>query len=193
MAEPDVNCALTKGRKEPCKDSVGGLRAVYFANFGIEPTFDTGTDEITDLQVDAAAVTFYKYEVKGAGNNFEEAVQSSRDNGTTFWQQTLNMALKKLTAADRKQFKLLAYGRPHVVVHDQNGNAFVLGLYNGMDVTGGTTVTGAAMGDMSGYTLVMSGMEKYPAHMIMGSTFDDPFAGLTTTPTIVEGADDEPG
>lgn len=193
MAQPDINCALTKGRKEPCKDSQGGIKAVYFANFGIEPTFDVSTDEITDLQVDAAAVEFFKYEVQGAGNNFEETVQSSRDNGTTFWQQVVNMQLKKLTAADRKELKLLAFGRPHIVVHDHNGNAFCCGLYYGMDVTGGSTVTGAAMGDLSGYTLSLQGMESSPAYMLQGATLDDPFAGLTTAPTVTAGDTDEPG
>lgn len=188
-------CALTKGRQEPCKDSVGGIKAVYFVNFGVQPTFDAGTEEVTDLQADSlgTAITAYKYDIKAAGNTFEEAVQSNRDNGTTFWQQTLNLVLKKMTAADRKELKLLAYGRPHVVIHTNMGDALILGLYNGMEVTGGTAVTGGAMGDMYGYTLALTGMEKLPAHFLGSATVDDPFAGLTTAPTIVEGEDDEPG
>jgi hypothetical protein len=35
-----------------------------------------------------------------------------------------------------------------------------------MDVTGGTIVTGAAMGDLSGYTLELTGMERVPANFI---------------------------
>ena len=35
-----------------------------------------------------------------------------------------------------------------------------------MDVNGGTIVTGAAMGDMSGYTLTLQGMEKKPANFL---------------------------
>ena len=27
-------CVLTKGRKVPCKSGVGGLKSVYFADFG---------------------------------------------------------------------------------------------------------------------------------------------------------------
>ena len=47
-----------------------------------------------------------------------------------------------------------------------------------MDVTGGTVVSGTAMGDMSGYTLTFSGMEKVPANFI-----DDTLsaAGFTVT------------
>jgi hypothetical protein len=45
-----------------------------------------------------------------------------------------------------------------------------------MEVTGGTIVTGAAMGDLSGYTLELKGMEKVPANFF-GDTLED--AGFT--------------
>jgi hypothetical protein len=61
---------------------------------------------------------------------------------------------------------LLSYSRPHVIVEDNNGNAFLAGLEYGMDVTGGTIVTGAAMNEMSGYTLTLTGMEKLPANFL---------------------------
>ena len=35
-----------------------------------------------------------------------------------------------------------------------------------MDVTGGTIVTGGAMGDLSGYTLTLTGQEKVAANFI---------------------------
>ncbi len=40
----------------------------------------------------------------------------------------------------------MAYGRPIVIVEDRNSNFFVAGLEHGCEVTGGTIVTGAAMG-----------------------------------------------
>ena len=35
-----------------------------------------------------------------------------------------------------------------------------------MDVTGGTVVTGGAMGDLSGYTITLTGQEKVPANFL---------------------------
>lgn len=174
-------CDLTAGRLEPCKDSVGGAKAVYFINYGAEATLDAD-EKVTDLGV----VTAYKYDVKGL-TGLEETVNSSRDTGTTFWEQVLSMTLKKLDYTTRKEIKLMAYGRPHIVIHDKNGNAFLVGKDNGMDVTGGTIVTGQAMGDLSGYTLALTGQEKNPANFLDGATEADPFAGFTTPPTIVEG------
>ena len=40
------------------------------------------------------------------------------------------------------------------------------GIEHGMDVSGGTIVTGGAMGDLSGYTLTLSGQERQPANFI---------------------------
>ena len=60
----------------------------------------------------------------------------------------------------------MSYGHPQILIEDNNGNVFVAGLEYGLDVTGGTIATGAAMGDASGYTLTFTGMEKIPANFI---------------------------
>jgi hypothetical protein len=163
-----MSCDISLGRLEPCKTSNGGLKAVYFINYGDATgvTYDaTDTDAITAV---AGTPTAYKYDLKG-NSSFEQTITSSRDNGTTFFEQTLNLTLKKLTVKDHKQIKLLSYGRPQVIVQDNNDNYFYCGLEHGMDVTGGTIVTGAAMGDLSGYTLVLSGQENVPANFITTS------------------------
>jgi hypothetical protein len=163
-----MSCDISLGRLEPCKTSNGGLKAVYFVNWGDATgvTYDaTDTDAITAV---AGTPTAYKYDLKG-NSSFEQTITSSRENGTTFFEQTLNLTLKKLTIKDHKQIKLLSYGRPQVIVQDNNDNYFWCGLEHGMDVTGGTIVTGAAMGDLSGYTLVLSGQENVPANFIMAS------------------------
>ena len=181
-------CDLSLGRKEPCKDVVGGIRAVYFTDFGDLGTVTETDDEITDL---SGTFTAFKYEVKG-NSSFEQNITSSRENGTTFFEQTLNLTLHKLSKEDNKELKLLAYGRPHVAVEDYNGNVFLMGLQHGADVSGGTIVTGAAMGDLSGYTLSLSAMEVKPANFMevdsTAATFPfSEFAGLTGTVNVLEG------
>ena len=174
-------CALTLGRIEPCKDVVGGIQAVYFLNYqDLTVTYDaTNTDAIDTL---GSGLTAYKYELKGT-SSFEQTINSSRDNGTTFFDQTLNLTLHKLSKQSHKEIKLMAYGRPIVIVEDRNSNFFVAGLEHGCEVTGGTIVTGAAMGDLSGYTLVLNGQEQVPANFLDGTLSA---AGIST---IVSGSD----
>lgn len=185
-------CDLTRGRKEPCKDVVGGLKNVYFVDFGDLGTVTKTDDEITNMTGDSSNdLTTFKYELKG-NSSFEQTVNASRENGTVFYEQTLNLTLKKLTKEDNKELKLLAYGRPHVAVEDYNGNVFMMGLEHGADVSGGTIVTGAGMADLSGYTLSLTAMEREPANFINVdiTSGDFPFsqmAGLSGTITITAG------
>jgi hypothetical protein len=180
-------CTLTKGRIEPCKDVVGGIKNVYFTDFDGFGTVSQDTDDqITDM---TGTFTAYKYELKG-NSSFEQTVTSSRENGTTFFEQTLNLTLHKLSKEDNKEIKLLAYGRPHIAVEDYNGNVFVMGLEHGSEVTGGTIVTGAAMGDLSGYTLSFSAQEVKPANFVDSPTASDPYAGMSSASvTVTSGSD----
>lgn len=156
---------LSLGRLKPCKDTVGGIKNIYFVNYG---DFDgivynaTDTDVIDDL---ALSFNAYKYEVHFS-SSFTQNIQSSMENGTTAFEQVLEVTLPKLTKDDHKEIKLISFGHPHVIVEDQNGSFFVAGLLNGMAVTGGTIVTGLNMGDLSGYTLTLTGMEKVPANFL---------------------------
>lgn len=182
-------CEITLGRLLPCKDGIGGIFDLYFINYGATFVIDGTTGEVTDINDGEAvpgAVTMYKWKVKGA-TNLEQTVTTSRDAGTTFWSQVLNATFTKLDSATQKQLKLMAWGRPHVIVVDNNGNAYACGIDDGMEVTGGTIVTGTAKGDLSGFTLVMTGEEQLPAPFIESATKADPFGGLTTAPTIVDG------
>jgi hypothetical protein len=158
-------CVLTKGRNEPCKDVVGGITSVYFADFG---TLGAITYDVSDTDViDSFGGTPDWFEFKLKGNSsFEQAVNSSRENGTTFYEQTLNLTFKKMSKQTHNELKLLAYARPHVIVEDNNGNKFLMGLEYGAEVSGGSIATGAAMGDLSGYTLTFTAQEKIPANFV---------------------------
>jgi hypothetical protein len=170
---------LSLGRLKPCKDSVGGLKAVYFINYGDINAIEydvTDTDVIDSI---GTAVSAYKYDVHFM-SSLTQNVQASLENGTVAFEQTLELSLPKLSKEDHKEIKLLAHGSPHVVIEDQNGNWYLAGAVNGMDVSAGTIVTGTALGDMSGYTLTLTGMERQPANFLVS---DITAAGGT----IVEG------
>jgi len=176
-------CNISLGYNEPCKDSIAGLTAVYFMNYNTGSFTLNATDVVTAFP---SGSTVFKYELKGT-NGYVETVNTSRDNGTTFFSQALSLQLKKLTAEATKELKLLAYGRPKIIVADRNGNAFLVGKNEGADMTGGTITTGTAYGDLSGYTLAFTGNEVLPANFISGSTLANPFASVTLPPTIVYG------
>jgi hypothetical protein len=154
-----MSCDITKGRRLPCKDQKAGVKALYFANFD---NYDVvyANSVLTSL---GTMSEVFKWEVKGTANTLTETANTSRDNGTTFFSQVVAANLTSLDPETQNQMKLLIWGRPLCFVEDYNGNIKLCGIESGMEATGGTIVTGGASGDLSGFTLELTGEERYPA------------------------------
>jgi len=178
-------CDIANGRLEVCKDAVGGLDAIYFINYGIDASSDLSYNITNTDVIDAVSgvSSLYKYELKGT-NSFTQVVTSSRENGTSFVEQTLSVQLKKQDIATHKTVKLLSYGRPHIVVRTRNNQYFLAGLERGMELTTANVESGTAMGDFNGYTLTFVGMEKIPANFLDCTTEAD-LATLFASATVV--------
>jgi hypothetical protein len=159
-------CNVTSGRVLPCKSAFGGIKSVFFAEFPVVATIESA-DAATLNEVTAFTDTpvWYEYEVKG-NSSLETTITSSRENGTTFYTQTLNLTLTFLDNLTKNQVQLIAAGRPVIVVQDYYGHLFLCGYENGMELTGGTIVTGAAAGDLSGFTMVLEGMEETAPYFV---------------------------
>ena len=62
-------CTLTKGRVEPCRDAIGGIKAVYLIDYQ-EDAFTISAGEIT--AIDAGVTDAYKYELMSDNNTLVE-------------------------------------------------------------------------------------------------------------------------
>jgi hypothetical protein len=184
MALTGLNCQVSKGRNEVCKESVGGLAGVYFINYTTGSFTKNGDGEVTAVP---SGSTLYYYELKGT-SAYTETVNTSRENGTTFFSQELTLNLKKLTNEMTTQLKLMAYGRPQIILWTLNGDALLAGEKEGCDVTAGTIQTGGALGDLYGYSVTFQGQEKLPASFLSGSNTTSPLGGLTSNYTVVYGS-----
>ena len=166
-------CNLTRGRLVDCKDVIGGIKRIYFtssycSNIRAKATLGSGDTASTLTTAgfenwDIATgndVTVYQYDLRPDLSSVTINLQSDPATGTTFFEQTLALTLQKQTAADSNQMRLIAYNRPQIFVLDTNDNCYLLGMDNGCDMTSGTVVSGAAKGDMPGYTFGFVGKEK---------------------------------
>ena len=208
-----MSCDLTKGFSVDCQDSIGGLKAVYLckeyvsnmrnaAVFGIDELAAEMETAGFPTWIDSAGATItdptaFRYLLRPGASNLTTTVNASSANGTTFFTQTLSLTLPKLSVAETNEIKLICQSRVQVWIQDNMDNMFLIGMDNGCETTGGTVVTGAARGDMSGYTLTMVGEELEPMIWLdasVGGTSPSallaPFNGLSdvivpSTPPLV--------
>ena len=175
-----MSCLITSGRKIPCKSAVGGIKNIFFADYG---TLGTPTIVAGEITAFSGSPLWFQFDIKNTATTMETAITSSRDNGTTFYDTTLSMTLTFQDKATQEQLKLLAVARPHACVEDYNGNYFVVGLLNGGDVNGGTIVTGGAMGDLTGYTLTVNAQEVNPPFFVTSTVITDDASAVQIDPT----------
>jgi hypothetical protein len=152
-------CALTQGYTLDCRESLGGIKAVWLiAHANVSSV--TEASGIVAAITKAAGKVFYKYELVKNTGALTETITASVENGTVFYAQELSIVLNKLQANTRNEILLLAKNTLMAVVQDANDKYWLLGRYSGLDVTGGTSATGTAQGDRNGYSLTFTGGEK---------------------------------
>ncbi len=188
-------CNLTRGLLVDCKDQIGGLKKIFFTQSYCSDIRASATFNGTNaLQMDTAGfanwdiyggstVNVFQYDLRPNLSSMTVNVNSDPATGTTFFEQTLSITLQKLSVAQTNELKLISYNRSQVFVLDNNDNVFLLGMDNGCDVSGGTAVSGAAKGDMTGFTLELRAEEKDPMIWLPatagGGTAKYPFDGLS--------------
>ena len=148
-------CVLTTGRAEPCLDAIGGLKEIFFFD-RIEDPFTIVAGEATAMNV--ALTTAFEYDLKSDNNNFEETGTADKNTGTYTVEQTVTFSLKKQDKDTANEINLLSKAQPGCVVKTRDGSYKVIGLSDGV-VISGTGVSGGAKGEFNGYNLTATATE----------------------------------
>lgn len=177
-------CDISKGLAEiACKNTVGGLKNIYFIPYG-EYDFSTTSDDVdghilTGLGTNNPVTESFRFPLKNTGNTYVEDIASSRDAGTTVFNQTLNFIVTKINAQMQYQMKVLAWGRPLVFVESEAGDFFALGLKRGMEISGGINLEGG-LGDANQYAMVAEGQELDPSFFLDGTAVTELLATVSS-------------
>ncbi len=158
---------LTSGRKEPCKDSVGGIKKAIFLDY-VEAPFTLTGGQGTGINV--AVTEVFEYELRSDNNTFTESVVSDKNAGTTINTQTSEIRLKKQTSATSNEITLMANGRPVIVLVGYDGSYKVMGYTEGCDLTGSNIQSGGAKADFNGYDLTFTAIETQLAPHLDSAT-----------------------
>ncbi len=166
-------CDITSGFTLGCRDNTGGIANLYILSGSIDSVVDASEGLISTI---SGSGEFFKFELFRQTSDFSEAITSTPENGTVFYEQTLNAVFFKLQSSTRNQVKVLAQNpNLKVVVETNNGTVDGVGRYwllgedRGMQLLSGTGATGTSFGDLNGYSLTFTGQEPNPSSEISGS------------------------
>ncbi len=162
-------CTISGGRIVDCKDSVGGIKAVYIGNYLDMVSESAWTAATADTVTAIATQTFYEFQVRPETSSLTVNYNSDPASGTTFFEQLVSLTFQKLDATDIADIRVLCQGRPNIWVLDNNDNAWLIGAEHGCNVTGGSLTSGTAFGDMSGFTIDFTAKETNPVWIASAS------------------------
>ena len=177
-----MSCDITSGFTLGCRDNTGGLKNIYILSGSVDSTSGT-TGLLSEL---SGSGTFYKFELTRQTGDFTEAINANVENGTIFYEQTVNAPFHKLQSSTRNQVRVLAKN-PNIkmIVETNNGSEdgvgtfFYLGQTRGLSLSGGQGQTGTGFGDANQYLLTFTGQEPEPASELSGSSLAGVLAGIS--------------
>ena len=189
-------CNITAARGIDCRDAIGGLKAIYFcssycSDILAEATVTASSYTITDAgfanwDIVDTTVTVFKYDLVTDLSTFKSAVEADKATGSVMWNQTLDVVLQKVVAADLFQHGLISKNRAQIFVQDSNDNVYLMGITDGCYLTGGDSIaTGTNRSDMNGLTLSFTAKEQAPLYILPAS------AGVATAKYPFDGLADE--
>lgn len=176
-----MSCSILQtGRNLPCTKSVGGVKAIILADFGTLGTLSVTGAEVTAISTTPAA---FKYLVKPGSSGMTQTITASAENGTVYYDQSVTIQLQKLDKLTQAEIQDVAKGNPHVFVQDFNSNTFLLGAFNGCDVSAGDINSGTALADFTGINLTFSSQEDLPAFFCASAVVSALVIGAAISPS----------
>lgn len=167
-----MSCIINSGYALGCRDNTGGIQELYVRSYSSSTTYSYSSDGTVTGSTSPSGGTYYRIAQRAETSEFIAGEgQHSIENGTNFYNQTVNLSFTKYQASLRNLLYNLALAEVEVIVLDQNGNYFLVGEQNGANLTASNMNVGKAYGDMNGATCTLLAKEPTPARQVSSTFF----------------------
>jgi len=177
-------CDITSGFTLGCRDNTGGIKNIYILSGSVDSVTGSGTTGLISAM--SGSGTFYKFELTRQTGDYVETINGSTENGTVFYDQTVNATFHKMQSATRNQVRVLSKNTAiKMIVETNNGSTdgvgkfFYLGEQNGLSLNAGQGQSGTAFGDANAYLMTFNGQEPDPASEVSGSDLTAVLSGIS--------------
>ena len=168
-------CVLTGSQALDCRDAIGGIKEIKVKKHPglatIEADFTVSSGAITAIASGSRSL-WYTYGIEKETASLSSNPTPNPSNGTNYFQQELKIIMNKLSTRLNEEMKLLAVMPLLFAVRDFNDNYWIVGKDFGADLTAGTSGTGAARGDRSGYDLTFTAKEPLTIQNITSAVYN---------------------
>ena len=168
-------CVLTGSQALDCRDAIGGIKEIKVKKHpGLTTTeadFTVSSGSITAIATGSRTL-WYTYGVEKETASLASNTNPNTQQGTNFYTQEIKIILNKLSTRLNEEMRLLAVMPLLFAVRDFNDNYWIVGKDFGADLTTGTSGTGAARGDRSGYDLTFTAKEPLTIQNITKTIYD---------------------
>ena len=186
-----AGCTITSGRGYFCGDQVGGIKKIYLANYydaarltGVTTsTNGVNIGAVTALTTaDTNALTMFEFDLDRQSSSFNQTILTGK-GGAVAYQSEFEFQLSHESEESWARMQNIVEGLWQMIVLDNNGVYYLVGLENGVEVTGGTYAHGGdvAFGDYVGYVVNMTGAEPVPAFNLSTAS---PFTSFSSQLTL---------
>ena len=153
-------CNMTTGFNDrTCTNGKGGIKSVILFPIGSIATGPTLTgNEITTLTVTGEV---FQYKLKSNLSSYTAPIRVNKENGTLWYEQSLNMILASDTKELRAEIHLHGQNEVVAIVEKADGTYVALGLDEGLQINDGSEYTsGVIKSDRNGHSIVLAGLEN---------------------------------
>jgi hypothetical protein len=142
-----------------CTNGKGGIKSVILFPIGSIATGPTLTgNEITTLTVTGEV---FQYKLKSNLSSYTAPIRVNKENGTLWYEQSLNMILASDTKELRAEIHLLGQNEVVAIVEKADGTYVALGLDEGLQINDGSEYTsGVIKSDRNGHSIVLACLEN---------------------------------
>ena len=166
-------CILTSGYTFlVCKGGASGIKKVYLTEFennsGTGSTFTAAAGIVTAYTL-ATGKKYRVYALDKEMGMFTSPGTYTPASGTISYEPQIDFTIKKLTTAVIQEIQLVAQNVLTMMVEDVNGDYWLFGKDQGMDLLTWGTESGMAITDFSGHKLSFKGKEVSPIYKVTGT------------------------